>query len=452
MNYFSCLIESTLIAIILLTVLLNAVVQLLVNGRVDRVFTTLGIAATGGPADSPESDSTQFSWSNLPFEEEWGVVLMRIGTASLEATGLKGWGNEVAPISAPVRAPPQLVRRRGRMPPPPGPVTTFGSVRMGRSGVGGVLPGYTVVDPRLSSSGRVQTSGRQMARPVPLRGWNNEVRSVETNAGGSARRGAERQRWVWLRELVRFSKAASAVLWGLTRFMWWWACRWRSRKGYVDAEAEERLRHRPHITDVDGMRLSHAVEVEKQRGERELYERFLRGEEISDDEDDAVVDGDVDSEDEDGSGGSSDVGDEDVAEDRRSMDPERDASVMLEEEQQEREQEAIALFTDFVRTQGVDEGSRLVLSHLVHGSARTTGRENAPAPPLTRRRWGEMGRRWGLEITEEPDVDAWDFGFYSTRRDGDTDGGRDAEVDWSERAMCIICTSRPRDIVSWPCR
>ncbi|KAF9444751.1 hypothetical protein P691DRAFT_711400 [Macrolepiota fuliginosa MF-IS2] len=457
MNYFSCLIESCLISIILLTVFLNALVQLLVNGRVDRVLTTLGIAAAGGLTDNPDADSAQFSWSNLPFEEEWGVVLMRIGTASLEATGLKGWGNEVAPISAPVRAPPQFVRRRGRGPnpvPPLEPSVTYGSVRMGRSGVGSVLSGHKAAESSrtgTASSSRVApASGRQVAKPVQLKGWNNEVRSVETNAGGSARRGAEGRRWVWLRELVRFSKAASGALRGLLRLTWRWVCQWRGRKGYAEAEAEaeERLRHRPHITDVDVGRLGLAVETERRRAERELYERFLRGEEISDDEDeDAALGGGVDSESEDGSEGSSDVGDEDWPLMRLG-----DGSVVPEEEQQEREDEAIALFADLVRTQGVDEGSKLVLSHLVHGSAVATGREDAPVPPLTRRRWGEMGRRWGLAIMEGPDEDAWDLGVATARRDVDVGGEKDGEVDWTDRAMCIICTSKPRDVVSWPCR
>lgn len=457
MNYFSCVIETVLISIILLTIFLNAVVQLLVNGRVDRVFTTLGIAAAGGLTDNPNSESAQFSWSNLPFEEEWGVVLMRIGTASLEATGLKGWGNEVAPISAPVpmRAPlPQLVRRRGRNPPPPPPpepLITYGSVRMGRSGVGSVFSGHRVSESRPAGGSGANRSGRQ----VQLRGWNNEVRSVETNSSGSStRRGVERRRWVWLRELVRFTKSAFGVIWGLMRFSWSWACRWKDRKGFGGAEDEDRVRRRGHVVDVaDGVRLtSGAAELERQKREREVYERFLRGEEISDDEDDAVVD-----EYEDGSASSSEVEDDDGLEGGPSTIFERATSVMREDEDQGREDEAIALFADLVRTQGVDEGSKLVLSHLVHGSVRATGRESAlPAPPLTRRRWGEMGRRWGLEITDEleGEEDVWDLGLEPRRNNSSVDGEGEAggEADWTDRAMCIICTSRPRDIVSWPCR
>lgn len=464
MNYFSCVIETALLAVILLTVVLNAVVQLLVNGRVDRVFTTLGIAASGTITDNPDSDSAQFSWTNLPFEEEWGVVLMRIGTASLEATGLKGWGNEVAPISAPIRAPRQSVRRRGRNPPPPPPpepLITYGSVRMGRSGVGRVSPGARVVDPRPndSATSRLNAPGRQVARPtIQLRGWNNEVRMVDTNGGVTARRGSERRRWIWLRELVRFIKSISGVLVGLVRFMWACACQWKTRKGSIGAgeDVDGRLRRRPRVRrsgPSDAIDMTAGDEPDMQTSERELYERFLRGEDISDDEEDVVGDDDhnYELEDEDGSesASASDLGDGE--EDTRPSTPlDRAISVLGEEfDQRERHEEAIALFTDLVRSQGVDEGSRLVWGHL----ARTTGRESTPAPPLTRRKWSEMGRRWGLGFVPDMDEDAWEVGGVGPLALDSGDGnGNGSDVDWTDRAMCIICTSRPRDIVSWPCR
>ncbi|KAJ3573774.1 hypothetical protein NP233_g2208 [Leucocoprinus birnbaumii] len=460
MNYFSCVIETALLAVILLTVFLNTVVQLLVNGRVDRVFTSLGIAASGIITDNPDSDSAQFSWSNLPFEEEWGVVLMRIGTASLEATGLKGWGNEVAPISAPIRAPRQTVRRRGRNPPPPPPpepLITYGSVRMGRSGVGRVLPGSRVTDPQPNANATHRSnaaSGRQVSRPaIQLRGWNNEVRTVDTNGGATTRRGAETRRWIWLRELVRFAKSASGVLVGLMRFIWACAVSWRSPKGF-DATGEEvdrRLRRRQRLGRTGSSEAVDSTAADESRKERELYERFLRGEDISDDEEDAVVDDDFnyELEDEEGTESPSESGDVDE-EASRSTPIDRAISILGEEfDQRERQEEAISLFTDLVRSQGVDEGSRLVWGHL----ARTTGRESSPAPPLTRRRWGEMGRRWGLGFVDDVEEDTWEVvGASSLGMDTGDGSVNGSDVDWTDRTMCIICTSRPRDIVSWPCR
>lgn len=450
MNYFSCVIESALLLVILLTVFLNAVIQLLVNGRVDRVFTTLGIAASGGITNNPESHPTQFSWSDLPFEEEWGVVLMRIGTASLEATGLKGWGNEVAPISAPVRARSRNLRRRGRNaapPPPQEPSITYGSVRMGRSGVGRVLSGSRVVDPRPTGSADLHADGSrgQVTRPtVQLRGWKNEVRDIDTNGGASTRRRSGRLRWIWLREFVRFSKSFSGVLVGLMRFMWFRV--WKRRKGFNGAgeDVNGRLR-RPRTGDSVSGHVSDWVsnEVDKQRSERELYHRFLRGEDISDDDDDDVVI------DENGGESTTDSGE---GEDDTGLSTALDRAVSAlgeEFDQHEKQEEAIGLFTDLVRCQGVDEGSRLVWGHL----ARTTGREGPSGPPLTRNRWSEMRRRWGLGFVNEMVEDIWEVdGTELSRLDngGSSENGPDA--DWTDRTMCIICTGRPREIISWPCR
>lgn len=47
LNYIPNMFETFLISTILLTVLLNAVVQLLVRGRIERLFSGLGIG-TGG--------------------------------------------------------------------------------------------------------------------------------------------------------------------------------------------------------------------------------------------------------------------------------------------------------------------------------------------------------------------------------------------------------------------
>jgi hypothetical protein len=253
-------------------------------------------------------------------------------------------------------------------------------------------------------------------------------------------------------------KSISGVLVGLFRFIWARAYRWRSRKGFGGGdgdEAEGRARRRHRLGDVDSVGSSAldvmvSGELERQKRERELYERFLRGEEISDDDEDAAGDDDLDydlaAEEEDGSESMSDAGDIDGT-----MIFHRAGSVFTDDaDPQERQEEAIALFTDLVRSEGVGEGSRLVWSHL----ARTTGRDNGtPAPPLTRRRWGQMGRRWGLGLVDDSDVDVWEVDESGSAAVDFLGGdGAGFEVDWTERAMCIICTSRPRDIVSWPCR
>ena len=64
-------------------------------------------------------------FGNLPYEEDFSILLLRVGTASLEVTGLRGWNNdEVAPISLPVKS-----RNRN---PARGNPQTYGVVRVGR--------------------------------------------------------------------------------------------------------------------------------------------------------------------------------------------------------------------------------------------------------------------------------------------------------------------------------
>ena len=49
--------------------------------------------------------------------------------------------------------------------------------------------------------------------------------------------------------------------------------------------------------------------------------------------------------------------------------------------------------------------------------------------------------------------DIWEVdGTELSRLDngGSSENGPDA--DWTDRMMCIICTGRPREIISWPCR
>ena len=45
---------------------------------------------------------------NLPYEEDFIIILLRVGVASLEAAGLRGWTNEVAPIQRPGVRPRRL--------------------------------------------------------------------------------------------------------------------------------------------------------------------------------------------------------------------------------------------------------------------------------------------------------------------------------------------------------
>jgi len=243
-------------------------------------------------------------------------------------------------------------------------------------------------------------------------------------------------RW---RESVKFAKTMGDVLVGLVRFIWF--CVWRKRKGFNGAgeDLHERSR-RPRIGGSASGHVSDQVnhEVDRRRNDRELYQRFLRGEDISDDDEDVVVDE---------SDSTSDSGEGEEVTGSSALD--KAISVLSEEfDQHERQEEAIALFTDLVKCQGVEEGSRLVWGHL----ARATGRESPPGPPLTRNKWSELRRKWGFAFVSDVAEDVWEADGSGSRMDsgGTSENGRD--IDLTDRATCIICTSRPRDVISWPCR
>src|ERR1700735_1646403 len=80
LNYMPCLFESLLSLVTLLTIALNALTQLLLEGAVTRPL--FGHAATL----LPRSD------------EDFSIVLLRLGAASLEATSVAGLGNEVGGV------------------------------------------------------------------------------------------------------------------------------------------------------------------------------------------------------------------------------------------------------------------------------------------------------------------------------------------------------------------
>ena len=170
-----------------------------------------------------------------------------------------------------------------------------------------------------------------------------------------------------------------------------------------------------------------------------LYERFLKGENISDDDDDEVDE-------------SAEEDVEDVEED--------------DEEEVDRQNEALGLFTDLIQS-GEREGHQgeMVLAHLVHGlgtnrptssSILGSGQATAMSPsstgPLTRRKWKDLlsiGVPWeregGLEDLSDEDDDE-----VSTSRDGYDDDKKERELDmWH---VCVVCTMEARDIICWPCR
>jgi hypothetical protein len=174
--------------------------------------------------------------------------------------------------------------------------------------------------------------------------------------------------------------------------------------------------------------------------EKEVYSRFLRGEEISDDEQDDDFTSSLDDED-------SHIGVED------------DDDVEEEEEEEEEDEngqgEAVRLFSDFLRN-GRDApktsagGGEMVLEHLLHRQVSSSG-------PLTRQGWRELvgqGDASGYRShfrnhkDDADDDDIWDQPSYNNRDDATP---ADSQPIFNT-AACVICTNGQRVIICWPCR
>ena len=421
-------------------------------------------------------------FQSLPFEEDFGVLLLRVGIASLEATGLRGWSNEVAPIQLPLRDMRNRWNKkqagRGVLGDPAGaqPSTTYGTVKMGRVGVGEVHHGWTTAasSPSHGSNTRstaiasssafslarvgrmtsmdvevyhdLTTSSRRRkrsARPTQVRGLKNEVRTVDlgtSESAGSSRGGSWRH---WLREFRAFLAALWGVITGMVLFLLERAkgrvrVRDQVAKGVQSGpEFDEKLTNGKDDYGV-------SEEERRKRKEREIYQRFLRGEDISDDEDD--MDEPTSSD-----------------EDEDSVDGEQDG-----EDEEEGGAEAVRLFTDLLRGghNGVSSSSshsshqngEMVLAHLMHGS---TG--SSPGP-LTRRRWNALvrndGGRAARLLYDQNELDDDDDAFLEVpgRTISDPYGpGTEFDAEMERRrhgtnTLCVICTTEARDIICWPCR
>ncbi|TFK23453.1 hypothetical protein FA15DRAFT_670473 [Coprinopsis marcescibilis] len=426
LNYIPNIFETMLLLTILLTVVLNVVVQMVVRGRVERIFSGLGVSPVLHSEDDPHNpplggSTIRAFFENMPYEEDFGVLLLRIGTASLEATGLRGWSNEVAPIPAPMRR-----RRRDKNRRLSTATLTnqpeFGSVRVGRVAAAGVQAGF-----RLASNG-VSTIRRRKQRLEATRGLENEVRSLDVGVGrvpgeGTGERSAW---WKWMKEILRYAESVWAAAKGLVRLSWSWllfVSRGRRSREIWDRKRTPGRRSRRaedgsiggggESSDEDETTEDSAVEKDKA-----IYARFVRGESISDDEDDDA-----------------EFRFEEQHDDDQGM---HDDSTTPDgaTESEDPEQEAFALFSDLMRTGdgGRSVNGDLILAHLADGSS-----------PLTRRRWNSLS------------ISKFDMTRYSEDEYDEDDDDEHGDVaqpsaEDSGRSMCVICTSSARDIICWPCR
>ena len=338
-NYLPSLLESVLLVIILLTVSLHLLTQLLLEGRITTPF--LGHARTLSP-----------HW-----DEDFAVALLRVGTASLDATSAAGLGNEVIGIGA----------------------------------------GSTSGNEAEVELGRVELIGIRGGAG----GFGNEIKRVKAVTA------SEGDSWidmVWVREWMRFLGGVWALLKGswrmLLRALWKWLGRGMNSEPPIQhiGEDGQRTHFGPMSSDP----------------EEEVYRRFLRGESVSDDEDD-YNDGD--------------------SEDRRghSRSPSITPSDMDTDSDWEG-REAVGLYADISASQaGRHQSPALAPVLLAHVA-------NAGGNPLTRRQYTRRFAR--------PE-DVW-AEFINERRCAKAD----LKVDETEetRWNCVVCTVEGREVICWPCR
>ncbi|EJD02179.1 uncharacterized protein FOMMEDRAFT_168701 [Fomitiporia mediterranea MF3/22] len=391
LNYLPCLLETLLLLITLLTITLNALTQLLLEGEITRPL--FGHAQTLAP-----------KW-----DEDFAIALLRLGTASLEATNVAGLGNEVGPITI---GDSQLVDAQ---------------VKKDRLDSEGTI--------HLNSAGVVSITRVPVAKGGSHNkgGFGNEIKNVKVKNSEDD--------WLidhlWLRELTRFGLSLFSVVRGLFRFFLWliWY-KWKGiglRRPTVDADA--RL-----SGDTSVSNFVHADFRQRDTSD-DVYSRFLRGEDVSDDEeeysptrDHALL------------GSSPDDAGQNSEEGEEEPDTENDDS------DDGNGLETARLYSDLLTNSATS-------SSISPGPVLIAHMTSDYASPLTRRRYNELVALPHNQLTSDTAIEQGKDEFGDFIRDrrvrASTVGtGTSSVGDLSQdgRMNCVICTSEPREIICWPCR
>ena len=337
-NYLPSLLESVLLIIILLTVSLHVLTQLLLEGRITRPL--LGHSRTLSP-----------NW-----DEDFAVALLRIGTASLDATSAAGLGNEVVGVDA-------------------GSTSCDGAeVKLGRA---------ELIDIQGGSGG----FGHEIKR----------VKAVTAN---------ESDTWidmVWLREWARFLGG----VWVLLKVSWKVLLRalrkWLGRGINPDQSVQP--------THEDDRRMQ--FERIPTEPEEDLYQRFLRGEAVSDDDEEFI---------------------DDDSEDRHDRSRSHSSSPSDTDTDSDWEgREAVGLYADISSPTRRAQSPPLAPVLLAHVA-------NVGSSPLTRRQYSRL--------LAHPEDD-W-IHFIDERRNAKL-GPALSETE-ATRRNCVVCTVEAREVICWPCR
>ncbi|KAK7455173.1 hypothetical protein VKT23_011044 [Stygiomarasmius scandens] len=387
LNYIPNIFETLLLLTILLTIALNAITQLLLTGHVSKPLLGLGIGGHSG-----------IGWS-IPWDEDFGVVLLRVGTASLEATGLRGWGNEVTGVVASIPLPSSEDS------------IEYGRLRMDRSGVVDVSPGSVTAGER----GRRRGKGKGKKRM--LRGWNNEVRDVDlggrdsSNARSYGLPGVFTVNRRWFKEMWKFCKTVLGVSWGSLTALW---DTLRGRKRWGGSRRNENEGTRGTVSEARDLDEEDDETERSSWSDDFLYDQFRSGGMVSDDEDEEWVEGS-----------------EEPESDFEEVDDEDD-----NEDEDDRDIETIGLYSDLqTRESTPGATSSRLLAHMAYSGGTA----------LTRRRYGSLLS--GSSSSSTGSSFATPFISRPQNVRADSTLTRD-----DSRRNCVICTVEARQIICWPCR
>lgn len=304
-------------------------------------------------------------------DEDFSIALLRMGTASLETSSVAGFGNEVGGVAFMSSSLDQ---------------TEVGTVALGRFGVDSIshsLEGY----------GKNRRAKK---------GFANEIRNVKVTSNDG-------DLWLdlaWYREFVKFTV-------GVARFLK------RLYTLFRDFLRSPRLRPVSFPNTEDATPSDDPPQAEH-LDNRDVYDRFIRGEQLSDDEYDEY---------------------EPSSRSRsNSMESFSSFSDDAENNAYDDQVEAVGLYADLSSAVATPTSASHLLAHLA---------DHAPSP-LTRRRFSQLVSGSSSGSLRQDTKDGWTEVIDARRPEVVFTRPQDSldEV----RRNCVICTVEPRQIICWPCR
>lgn len=296
-------------------------------------------------------------------DEDFSIALLRMGTASLETSSVAGLGNEVGGIPL--------------MPSSPLDQTKVPTVQLSRFGV-------SSISHALEGHGKNRRTKK---------GFANEIKNVKATANDG-------DLWLdlaWYREFVKLSIGVARFLKRLYTLL----------GGFLRSP---RI-HSSSSTDADDT---------APPDDQDIYDRFIRGEQLSDDEFDEY---------------------EPTSRSRSdSVDSVSSISDNPENTLYDHQIETVDLYADLASVAVTSTSASHLLAHLADHSSS----------PLTRRRFNQLVSGPSSGFPGQDTKDGW-TDVIQARRPATVVPRPEGTIDEARR-NCVICTVEPRQIICWPCR